>query len=163
MFGCQARLPVDVMYRPIEQPLQSYGEYIKLLQHRLQRAFDLVKQHVTTEHLRHKEFYDPKIYGKPYKIGDLVWLHSPVPKQESCHKLHHPRTGPFKVLKQLSDTTYCIQKLHGNRQYKVVHFDRLKPCTNGKLITHNLLKIIFHHCTQHQLTYHQVLKLIWNC
>ena len=42
MFGHQARLPVDVMYRPIEQSLQSYGEYAKLLQHRLQRAFDLV-------------------------------------------------------------------------------------------------------------------------
>ena len=52
MFGHQARLPVDVMYRPIEQPLQSNGEYAKLLQHRLQRAFDLVKQRITTEHLR---------------------------------------------------------------------------------------------------------------
>ena len=80
MFGHQARLPVDVMYRPIEQPLQSYGEYAKLLQHRLQRAFDLVKQHITKEHLRQKEFYDQKIYGKLYTMGGLVWLHSPVPK-----------------------------------------------------------------------------------
>ena len=63
--------------------------------------------------------------------GDLVRLHSPVPKQDLCHKLCHPWTGPFKVLKQLSDTTYCIQNLHGNQQYKVVHFDRLKLCTNG--------------------------------
>ena len=89
-FGRQARLPVDVMYRPIEQPLQSYKEYVKLLQHRLQRAFDLVKQHVTTEHLRQKEFYDQKIFGKLYKMGDLIWLHSPVTKRDSCHKLHHP-------------------------------------------------------------------------
>ena len=71
-FGRQAHLPVDVMYRPIEQPLQSYKEYVKLLQHRLQRAFDLVKQHVTTEHLRQKEFYDQKIFGKPYEMGDLI-------------------------------------------------------------------------------------------
>ena len=79
MFGRQARLPVDIMYRPIEQPLQSYGEYARLLQNRLQKAFDLVKQHVTKEHLRQKEFYDRKIHGKPYKAGDLVWLHSSVP------------------------------------------------------------------------------------
>lgn len=58
MYGCQARLPVDVMYRSIEQPLRSYEEYAKLLQHRLQRAFDLMKQQVTTEHLCQKEFYD---------------------------------------------------------------------------------------------------------
>ena len=73
-----------------------------------------MKQHVTTEHLRQKEFYDQKIFGKPYKMGDLIWLHSPVPKRDSCHKLHHPWTGPFKVLKQLSDTTYRIQNLRGN-------------------------------------------------
>ena len=71
MFGCQARSPVDVMYRPIEQPLQSYEEYAKLLQRRLQRALDLVKQHITTEHLRQKEFYDQKIYGKFYTTEDL--------------------------------------------------------------------------------------------
>ena len=131
MFGHQARLPVDIMYRPIEQQVQSYGEYAKLLKNRLQTAFDLVKQHVTKAHQHQKEFYDQKIHGKPYTAGDLVWLHSPVPKRESCRKLHHPWTGPFKVLKQLSDTTYRIQHLHGNRQRKVIHFDRLKPCTNG--------------------------------
>ena len=43
MFGRQACLPVDIMYRPIEQPLQSYGEYARLLQNQLQKAFDLVK------------------------------------------------------------------------------------------------------------------------
>ena len=69
IFGHQARLPVDVMYRFIERPLQSYGEYAKLLQHRLQRAFDLVKQHITTEHLRQKEFYDQKIYWETLHNG----------------------------------------------------------------------------------------------
>ena len=67
MLGSQPCLPVDVMYRPIEKPLQSYGEYAKLLQHRLQATFDLVKQHVTTEHLHQREFYDQKyvyLYGK---------------------------------------------------------------------------------------------------
>ena len=103
------------MYRPIEHLFQSYGEYAKLLQHRLQRAFDLVKQHITTEHLHQKELYDQKIYGKPYTMGDLVWLHSPVPRRDSCHKLHYPWTGPSKVLKRLSDTTYRTQKLHGNQ------------------------------------------------
>ena len=130
MFGRQARLPVDIMYRPIDQHAQSYGEYATLLQNRLQAAFDLVKEHVTQEHLRQKEFYDQKIHGESYKAGDLVWLHSPVPRRELCRKLHHPWTGPFKVVKQLSDATYRIQRLDRNRQRKVVHFDRLKPCTS---------------------------------
>ena len=65
MFGRQAHLPVNVMYRPIKQLLQSYGEYARLLQHRLQRAFNLVKQHVTTEYLHQKDFYDQKYMGNP--------------------------------------------------------------------------------------------------
>ena len=90
MFGRQVRLPVDIMYRPIEQQSQSYGEYAKLLQDRLQTAFDLVRTHVNKA--ISQEFYNRKIH--------LVWLHSPVPKRASCRKLHHPWTGPFKVLKQ---------------------------------------------------------------
>ena len=86
MFGRQAQLPVDVMYRLIEQPLQSYGEYANLLQHRLQRAFDLVKQHITTEHLHQQEFYDQNICETYPTMGDLVWLHASVPKQDSCCK-----------------------------------------------------------------------------
>ena len=42
-------------------------------------------------------------------------------------KLHHPWTGPYKVIKKVSDVTYWIQHLYGNRQRKVIHFDRLKP------------------------------------
>ena len=104
---------------------------------RLQTAFDLVRTHVNKAHQRQKEFYNRKIHGNPYRAGDLVWLHSPVPKRASCRKLHHPWTGPFKVLKQLSDTTYRIQHLHCNRRRKVVHFERLKPCTNTPTHTDN--------------------------
>ena len=82
MFGREARLPVDIMYRPIEQQDQSYGEYARLLQTRLHTAFDLVKKNITKEHQHQKEFYDRKIHGNPYKAGDLVWLHSSVPKKK---------------------------------------------------------------------------------
>jgi len=68
------------------------------------------------------------VHGAPYKTGDYVWLHSPPPKGTS-HKLHHPWTGPYKVIKKVSDETYWIQHFYGNRQRKVIHFDRLKPCS----------------------------------
>ena len=55
----------------------------------------------------------------------------------TCRKLYHLWTGSFKELKQSSDTTYCVQNLHGNWQWKVVLFDRLKPCTNGVIQADN--------------------------
>ena len=152
------------MYRPIEQQTQPYGEYAQLLQNRLLTAFDLVKKHVTKEHLCQKELYDRKIHGKPYKAREIVWLHSPVPKRESCCKLHHPWTGPFRVLKQLSDTTYRIQHLSGNRQCKVVHFDKLKPCANGVTQTDSQQQTTQDHDQpMNTAAYYLQLGQPWNC
>ena len=58
-------------------------------------------------------FYDLKVHGKPYEVGDYVWLQSQAPKRTS-RKLHHPWTGPYKVINKVSDVTYQIQHLYGN-------------------------------------------------
>ena len=130
MFGRQARLPVDIMYGTSTQQSSSPGEHARLLQYRLQSAFQLLREHTAKEHQRQKEFYDLKLHGEPYKVGDYVWLHLPPPKGVS-RKLYHPWTGPYKVIKKLSEVTYRIQHLQGRHQRKVVHFDRLKPCSRA--------------------------------
>jgi len=53
-----------------------------------------------------------------------------VPEGKS-NKLHHPWTGPFRVLAKLSDSDYCVKKLTGNKRVLVVHFNRLKLCIPG--------------------------------
>ena len=50
-----------------------------------------------------------------------------TPKGQS-KKLHHPWTGPFRVVKMLSQSVYRIQNVHNPRQRLVVHFDRFKLC-----------------------------------
>ena len=68
-----------------------------------------------------KELYDQKKHGDPYNVGDLVWLHSPVVPHGSSHKLHHPWTGPYKIVKKLSDITYRIQSFTSpGRPFQVV-------------------------------------------
>ena len=94
-------------------------------------AFALVRSKLATQHERQKYFYNHKVHGKPYVPGNLVWLHSPVIGKGKSRKLHHPWTGPYKVIKKLSDATYRVQKLQGRKQRKVVHFDRLKPCPDN--------------------------------
>ena len=51
--------------------------------------------------------------------GDKAW---------TVKKLHHPWTGPYTVVKRLSDITYRIAHPTSKRQRQVVHFDRLKRC-----------------------------------
>ena len=128
MFWRQARLPLDVLYGTCEPAMHSPSVHATTLHKQMAEAFALVRSRLATQHLRQKEFYNQKVHGQPYASGDLVWLHSPVISRGQSRKLHHPWTGPFKVIKRLSEVTYRIQKVEGRRQRKVVHFDRLKPC-----------------------------------
>lgn len=111
MFGIQARLPLDVMYGTIqsESTTQTFSEYASLLKKQLNTAFDLIRERVSKKHDRQKKLYNKKLHGKPYQPGDLVWLHSTVLRKGSKHKFHHPWTGPFRIVKKLSDVTYRIQ------------------------------------------------------
>ena len=132
MFGRQARIPVDIMYKTgnANTSSQTPGEYATTLQNRLKSAFEIVQRRLSQAHQRQKEFYNRKVHGEPHKPGDLVWLHSTV-AGKGKRKLHHQWTGPYKVTKKLSDVTYRIQHAQRRNQRKVVHFDRLKSCPSN--------------------------------
>ena len=78
---------------------------------------------------RQKELYDKNKTGSPLKIGDKVWLHSTVVPRGKSHKFHCPWSGPFVIVKILSDVVYRIQDVQRPRRRHVVHFDRLKRCS----------------------------------
>ena len=132
MFGRKARLPVDIMF-PTETPATnvSYGEYAKAMRETMEKAFHTFREHVGDKQERQKEFYDQKCHGKPFQTGDLVYLHSPVVPRGQAKKLHHPWTGPWRVLKPLSEAVYRIQGSSGSKQRRViVQFVTLKSSTN---------------------------------
>ena len=131
MFGRQARLPADVIYGAPNTDERSVTDYAMALRRRMENAFTLARQHSLTQHLKQKELYDKKIHGRPFKEGEYVWLSSPMGRRGASKKLHHPWSGPFRVLKRISDSTYRIQQLQGRKYRKIVHFDRLKLCPNN--------------------------------
>ena len=134
MFGRNARLPVDIMF-PTEKPAAdhvTYGEYAKTMKETMEKAFHTVRDHVGDKQERQKQFYDKKCHGQPFQTGDLVWLHSTVIPRGQAKKLYHPWTGPWKVVKPLSEAVYRIKGPSGSKQRRmIVHFDRLKPCQKG--------------------------------
>jgi len=77
-----------------------------------------------------KQIYDHKVHGSPLEPNTLVWLHSTVIPRGGL-KLHHPWTGPWRVLKRISDATYRIQHLDTKQKRPVLHFDHLKPVVPG--------------------------------
>ena len=69
------------------------------------------------------------MHGAIYQDGDHVCLHTTVLARNNTKKLHHPWTGPYRVVKCLTDSTYQIQLLSNPRKRFVVHFERMKPCS----------------------------------
>ena len=126
MFGRQARIPVDVMFGSSPDVINSPSTYASTLQKSLTLAYDQVRDKMNTTFQRQKQFYDKKVHGKPFSVGDLVWLYSPAVPSGQAKKLYHPWTGPYEVVKKLSDATYRIVNTNSRRQRFVVHFDRLK-------------------------------------
>ena len=102
MFGRQARLPADVIYGTANTAEQSVTDYARTLRRKMENAFILAREHSLKPHHRQKELYDRKVHGKPFEKGDYVWLNSPMGRRGTSKKLHHPWTGPFKVLTRIS-------------------------------------------------------------
>ena len=134
MFGRNALLPVDIMF-PTEKPAAdhvTYGEYAKTMKETMEKAFHTVCEHVGDKQEHQKQFYDQKCHGQPFQTGDLVWLHSTVIPRGQAKKLYHPWTGPWKVVKPLSEAVYRIKGPSGSKQrWTIVHFDHLKLYQKG--------------------------------
>ena len=131
MFGRPVRMPIDIMYgTPTPRP-SSIPKYVKDLCGDLESAYERVQVCMGEQLDRQKELYDRKTHGEQFKQGDLVRLHTPVVSRGKSRKLHRPWTGPYRVVKRLSEAVYRIHHLQQRRKRMVVHFDRLKPCPQG--------------------------------
>ena len=117
----------------LRQKAHLPNEYAVALQKSLGSAFECVWKNFQFRLCRQKDFYDYKIHRQHYEQGALVWLHSSVVPKEQFRKLHHSWTGPYCIVKQLSDVTYPIQHTQGRKNHLVVHIDRLKPCIASTL------------------------------
>ena len=130
MFGRQARMPLDIVLGAAPSPSATTApEYVADLQSSLTTAYEHVRNRMGQQLQQQKTHYDSKVQGRPFQVGDLVWLHNPAVKRGQSRKLHRPWSGPLKVLSRLSDTTYRLQHVREGRRKPVVHYNRLKPCS----------------------------------
>ena len=128
MFGREARLPVDIMYRtPSQKEEVPLAGYVSNLRDLLHEAYERVRENVGEVQERQEQLYNRKVHGEPHKPGALVWLFNPAVPRGKAKKFHRPWTGPYRIIRKLSDANYFIRHIH-NHKKKVVHFDRLKSC-----------------------------------
>ena len=127
MFGRELSLPLNLFVSNPEENYTSPEEYACKLYGRMQQAFHVARNKIQDEQRRQKRLYDIKLKGKPYNVGDKVWLYVYTRKIGLTPKLQSHWKGPFQVVKRISDAVYRIKHLQTG-QRKIVHFDKLKPC-----------------------------------
>ena len=126
MFGREARLPVDLLFE-LPHSSSSVTDYAVSLTKSLNKAYELTRIKVGHKQQQQTENYNQNIYGQPFKENDLVWFHNPRVLKGSHRKLKKRWTGPYKIMKRISDLNYKI-KHTSTRKQLVVHFNRLKFC-----------------------------------
>ena len=125
-FGREVRLPVDVMFGGSEIQ-RTRDEYVDDVRRNMENAYHEVRERTKAVQKRQEDYYNKRVSGEPFKKDDRVWVHQPCTGKTISRKFHQPWSGPYRVIKRISDTVYRVQ-LIGGRKRKVVHFNRLKPC-----------------------------------
>ena len=124
MLGREISLPIDILTgSPDPNPTVCPIQYIEWMRDSMQRAFDVANEKLQSSFKRQKKYYDCKLKTRQYEIGQKVLRWYP-PKANQ--KLGLGWTGPYIIMRKLSDITYEIQDC-GNSKFKVVHVDHLKP------------------------------------
>ena len=125
MLGREPSLPTHMVLSSPGEGGDEVTDYALELRSRLNDAWERAASSLKTSAVRQKQYYDRRLFGKPYEIGDAVWLYNARRKAGIAPKLANRWEGPFLIIERLADVTYRIQKGPRGRP-KVVHFDRLK-------------------------------------
>ncbi|VDI47101.1 Hypothetical predicted protein [Mytilus galloprovincialis] len=129
MMGREVRLPVDLIYGGacgINLNKYSVTNYVDKLSYKLEKVHEEVRDRLVSASERQKRRYDLSCTFPTFKVGDGVLLHDPRKYKGRSPKFQMRWSGPFTVIKVLSDVLYKIQE--GPKvKFKVVHVNRLKP------------------------------------
>ena len=141
LFGREAATPIDLIF-PITG--EKYGPipYINEMRERVRMAFKYVRENLKLAVERSRRTYNHRLQGKPLEEGDLVWLYTPKVTPGECKKLTCYYSGPWEVLKKVSDVLFLVRTC-GSWNCKPIEvtasIDRLKryegsPPTGGQPI-----------------------------
>ena len=121
-------MPIDLMLGAgvEEVPSNSGVVYVQDLRKKLLNIHDIARDNIVKSSDQQKRSYDFRKNVEVYQIGDTVFLHSTARKPGTSSKFHLPWSGPFLVVKKISDLVYGIQR-SSKADIKYVHHDRLKP------------------------------------
>ena len=126
MFGREPRTGLDLLLEtPTERFSTNLDDFTEEMSHRMQKAYQLVGDHLGTAFDRAKTRYDSRVKETKFKEGDLVWYFCPRRKLRRNRKWQLMTTGPHLVTKRINLVNYVV-KLAPRGRSLIVHVDRLR-------------------------------------
>ncbi|UYV63748.1 hypothetical protein LAZ67_2005487, partial [Cordylochernes scorpioides] len=98
-----------------------------------EEARQLARIHILRAQENNKYHYDQVHRSVEYRVGDLVWVFTPVRKTGFSEKLLKKYFGPYKITRKVSEVNYEVEALEQSSrrrrrsQKDVVHVLRMKP------------------------------------
>ncbi|CAM4847538.1 unnamed protein product, partial [Rotaria magnacalcarata] len=147
IFARNPRTPLDLIVGdPIEGlPTTTFEQtqvqnYKTSLINNLRTAFNMVHEHSEIEKWNQKEKYDRHTSHRKFEVGDLVWVATTIAKlgdNTIRGKLQPRYQGPCRITKELTPSTFIVQRLGDNVNLGATNVERLKiyfkPFSNENL------------------------------
>ena len=102
----------------------NHQQRLESLQESLKTAYEAVNRANRNSHLNNKRLYERRAKLREFKEGEFVYLFTPAKKPKLSKKFRPKCSGPYKIIKKISELDYEIAGPNDKRQ--IVHVNRLK-------------------------------------
>jgi hypothetical protein len=102
----------------------NHQQRLESLKESLRTAYEAVGQANKNSHQNNKRLYDRRAKLREFKEGEFVYLFTPAKKPRLSKKFRPKWSGPYKIVKKISELNYEIEGSNDKRQ--IVHVNRLK-------------------------------------
>ncbi|UYV76114.1 hypothetical protein LAZ67_13002577, partial [Cordylochernes scorpioides] len=129
--GREAETLLDVLL-PYEDETSDH-DFGDQMVTKAEEARQLARIHILRAQENNKYHYDQVHRSVEYRVGDLVWVFTPVRKTGLSEKLLKKYFGPYKITRKVSEVNYEVEALEQSSrrrrrsQKDVVHVLRMKP------------------------------------
>ena len=125
VFGHKVRGPMAVLRDgwEIADPPQPLLDYVNGFRQRLFLAGEIAKEKLVKSQHKMKTLYDRRAEPKQFKAGDQVLVLQPIVISPFEAKF----SGPYTVVRQVSDLNYIIATPKARKATKLCHVNLLKP------------------------------------
>ncbi|XP_027894500.1 uncharacterized protein LOC114157600 [Xiphophorus couchianus] len=125
VFGHAVRGPLKLLHDAVRpsQPPSNLIDYVNGFRRRLYVGVEMAREKLTSSQEKMKRIYDRKVEHRCFSPGDRVLALLPVVSSPFQAKF----TGPFTVLRKLSDQNYLLSTPRRRKSTQLCHVNLLKP------------------------------------